>query len=378
MLVIAFFVGACITGLIVALLMVGVGNFKLVSKNTYSKMSEFYEDYSDLYAVDKAIDMYYYKDTKNVDREDTVCKALVNALGDKYSSYMTKKELSSFEAQTLGSYSGVGITFAADKDGNFVVVSIAEDSPASDSGIKTGDILLKANGKTYDDTTSFAEAIRGKKGTKVKIQYSHDGKKKTVTLTRDKINTKSVSYKVLDGDVGYIKISQFVKATYKDFKKSVEKLQDKECKKIVLDLRDNGGGLVNPSLKIADLFIDSGLLTYTVDKQGNKQEYKADDSKLNMDLVVLVNGNSASASEILTGALKDNGYKIVGEKTFGKGIIQDTMQLNSGSAVELTVAQYFTPKGNKVHKKGITPNYVIKNSGSNDSQLNKAKSLLEK
>ena len=165
--------------------------------------------------------------------------------------------------------------------------------------------------------------------------------------------------------------------TSDEFKKALDGLQEKKCKKIVLDLRNNGGGLVDEATSIADEFIDSGNLTSTQDRSGQTKEYKATAGKRDVELVVLVNKDSASSSEILGGALQDNGYKLVGEKTFGKGIIQSTMTLDDGSAIKLTVARYLTPAGHEVHEKGLTPDVKVKSSSKGDPQLDKALELLK-
>lgn len=374
--IIAFFGGVVITVGVGAAMMLGMGNFIFANKSDYKVMEEFYKEYQDLSAVDTAIDNYYYKDTSDVDRSEAACKAIVSQLGDKYSSYMTAKEYENFKASATGDYSGVGVTFAQDEDGNFVILSITEGSPAAKSELEIGDYILKVDGKSYKDQDVIATKIRGSKGTKVEITYQHKSKVKKVTLIRENIKIKSVKSKKLDDNTGYISIDQFISETASDFEKALDKLVSKGCDSVVVDLRDNGGGLVSEAVDIADLFIDSGVITYTEDRNGQRQEYKANNSKRDIKLVVLVNENSASSSEILAGALKDNGYKVVGEKTFGKGIIQQTMELDDGSAIKLTVAQYFSPKGNKVHKKGITPDYVVKNSTSTDKQLNKALSIL--
>lgn len=374
--VIAFFGGVILTAVIGIAMMKGFGNYAIVDSDEYEIMEEFYGEYKDLCVVDEAIDTYYYKDTSDIKTCDAACKAVVSELGDKYSGYMNADEYDNFKATATGEYSGVGITFAQDEDGNYVIVGITEGSPADRSELEAGDYILKVDGKSYKDQDVMAANIRGNEGTAVEITYQHDSAVKKVKLTREKIKVKSVTWKTLDDNTGYIAIDQFINNTADDFEKALKQLEKKGCDSLVLDLRNNGGGLVSEAVNIADIFIDSGVITYTEDRNGSKQEYKADGEKDDIKMSVLVNENSASSSEILAGALKDNGYKIVGEKTFGKGIIQQTMELDDGSAVKLTVAQYFTPDGHKVHKKGISPNVEVKNSSSGDRQLDKARSIL--
>ena len=186
-----------------------------------------------------------------------------------------------------------------------------------------------------------------------------------------------MEYKILSGNIGYIKLTSFIKSSYDDFKTALSELEKKNVKGLILDLRDNGGGLVNTCIEIADEFLDEGIVTYVEDKNKKRNEYKSEDGKTDLKTVTLVNENSASCSEILAAALKDNGIKIVGNKTFGKGVIQSTMELSDGSALKLTIMQYFSPKGNVINEKGVTPDYEIKNveNSSKDEQLEKAMSL---
>ena len=376
--VIAFFVGAAVTCGVLAIILAGVGNYTLADKTYFNEAKGFYDKYRDLAIVDGAIDDYYYIDTSDIDKVNPAAKAVVDALDDPYSAYMTKAEYENYIASTEGSYSGCGIVFSKDEDGNYVVVNIYEGSPADKSSdIQPGDFILKVDGKSYDDQDVMAANIRGDKGSKVKIQYEHEGKKNTVELVRDDIVVTSVKSEVRDDGLGYIAISEFLAKTGEEFDKAFKKLQDSGCDKIILDLRNNGGGLVDQAVHIADTFIDSGYITCTVDRNGDKHEYKSDSDKSDVQLVVLVNENSASSSEILAGALQDNGYKLVGQKTFGKGIIQSSMELDDGSAIKLTIAQYLTPDGHKVHKKGLKPDYDVKNGEKGDAQLNQAVKLLK-
>ena len=235
----------------------------------------------------------------------------------------------------------------------------------------------EVDGKTYDDMDVMAKSIRGEAGTKVKVVYVRDNKKNEVSITREKIVEKSVEYKMLDGKIGYIKLSSFISSSADDFSAALKDLEGQGAKGLILDLRDNGGGLVDQCIDIADEFLDEGVVTYVEDKNGKKQEYKAKDGKTDLTTVVLVNGNSASCSEILAGTLKDNGCKLVGETTFGKGVIQSTAELKDGSALKLTIMQYFSPKGSAIQDKGIKPDYEVKNdeNSKTDKQLQKAQSL---
>lgn len=336
------------------------------------------DKYGKLDELMKAVDENYYMDANESDMIDGACKGLIAGLEDPYSSYMTAQEYESFEASALGEYSGVGITFTEDFDGNYVIIEVAKDSPAEKGGLKAGDFIISADGKTYDDMELLSCDIRGKEGTQVKIGYIRDGEANEVTLTREKIVQHSVEYKMLDDDTGYISISSFIESTSDDFKKALSSVEADGAKNLILDLRNNGGGLVTSCVEIADAFLDKGTIVYVEDKNGNREDYYAEDGKTGLNVIVIANENSASAAEILAAALKDNGVKIVGETTFGKGVIQATSKFSDGSALKLTIMQYFSPEGHAIHEKGVTPDYKVKDDEDTDKdeQLEKAKSLL--
>jgi len=329
--------------------------------------------------VYNSIENSFYMETESETLIDGACKGMVEALDDSYSAYMTKDEYDEWKANVTGEYSGVGITFAEDVDGNYVVVAVNKDSPAEKAGIQAGDFILKADGKNYDTIDFMAAAIRGEEGSEVKITYVHDGKEHTVSVIREEIVQHSVEYEMLDDKTAYIKVDSFIESTDEDFSAALEDVESKGAESLILDLRNNGGGLVDSCINITDEFLDKGMIMYVEAKDGSRKEFNAEDGKTEMKTVVLVNENSASASEILAAALKDNGFEIVGAKTFGKGIIQSTAELNDGSALELTILQYFSPKGNAIHKKGVTPDYEVKNDENSnvDMQLEKAKELLK-
>ena len=373
----AFLAGSVVTGGACAAVFNGALGYVKMSKKDYDEMSGVYERYSKLESLYETINKNYYSDVDDDALLDGACKGLVSGLDDPYSSYMTADEYNSWKASATGEYSGVGLTFAEADDGSFTVVSVSKDSPAEKAGMKAGDILLRVDDKEFDDLELIANAIRGDEGTKVTITYSRNGKEDEVTLTRAKITQHSVEYEMLDDSTGYIGISSFIESTGNDFKKALKDIEDKGAKNLVLDLRDNGGGLVDAAVEVADQFLDEGVVAYVEDKNKNRNDYDAEDGKTDLNTVVLVNENSASASEILAAALQDNGFKLVGQNTYGKGVIQSTAELSDGSAIKLTIMQYFSPDGNKIHKKGVKPDYEVKNEedSSTDAQLEKALSL---
>ena len=361
----AFFAGLIIMGAICATIMNSPG-YKL---NSDDKLSE----------IKGYIDQYYLNDYDEKDLLEGVYEGYVAGLGDPYSAYMDKETYDSWMISATGNYSGVGITFSENDNGSFEVVSVNPDSPAEKADIKAGDLILMVDGKTYTDADVMAAAIRGKKGTDVTLTMSHEGKEKEVKLTRDDIIMKSVDWKMLDDGIGYIEINSFIDTTGEDFSDALDKVEAEGAKGLVLDLRNNGGGLVDECVEVADEFLDEGVVCYVEDKDGQTETYDAEDGKTKIPTVVLINDGSASASEILAGALKDNGFELVGTKSFGKGVIQQTIEMGDGSALKLTIMQYLSPDKHVIHKKGIEPTVKIDDDEDTDEdeQLDKAEELLK-
>ena len=329
--------------------------------------------------IKACIDEYYLNDYDEQDLIEGAYQGYVEGLGDPYSSYFTKEAYDSWIATSTGNYSGVGITFAENENGQFEVISVNPGSPAEKAGVKTGDMILEVDGKTYTDSEIMAFAIRGKKGTDVTLKMYCDGKEKDVTMTRDDISIKSVDWKMLDDDIGYIEINSFVEDTGKDFSDALDQVEAKKAKGLILDLRNNGGGLVDQCVEVADEFLDKGVVCYVEDKNGKTETYDAEDGKTAIPTVVLINEGSASSSEILAGALKDNGFELVGTKSFGKGVIQTTVEMSDGSALKLTIMQYLSPDKHEIHGKGIEPTVKVedKEKTEADEQLEKAEELLQ-
>lgn len=313
------------------------------------------------------IDENYLNQVTNEELTDGQLKGLFEGLEDPYSVYMTKKEFSDFMDQTEGVYGGVGIIVTPGEDGFITVVSPIEDTPGEKSGIKPGDKIIKVNDKefTADTMDKAVDVMKGKPGTDVTLtilRTTEDEKTEEieVKLTREEIRLKSVKSEMLEDDIGYIRIIQFDELVYDDFKKHLNNLKDKGMESLIIDLRNNPGGLLAQTADIADLLIGKSNIVYTQTKKGEKEYYKSDEDKLGLPLTVLVNEGSASASEILSGAIKDtNTGTLIGTKTFGKGIVQRIEQLSDGSGFKLTVSEYFTPSGTNIHGKGIKPDIEI-------------------
>lgn len=356
------------------------GGFIKVNAAGYEDMLKVYKKYSKLEEIYSYIDENYYTDVDDDKLMEGIYSGLVKALDDPYSSYMSKDKFREWNSDISGEFGGIGVTFTKDDNGEFLIVSVIDDTPAYKAGIRAGDTIEAVDGKTYEDMNDIVAVIRGKEGTSLKLTYKRDDSKKTVTIVRDTIQIESVKSEVRKDNIGYIRISSFIETTAEDFKKALSEMESAKVKGMVIDIRNNGGGLVNEGLEVADELLGKCTLVCYVDNKGNKTYSYSDKDKTDIPYVLLVDGATASTSEILTAAVRDNnGGKIVGTKTFGKGIIQNTSQFKDGSALKLTVMQYLSPDGNEIHKKGVKPDYVVKLKKNDDTdyQLNKAVELLK-
>lgn len=310
------------------------------------------------------LDKYYVDQYSKEMAEDEMYYGLVNSLGDPYTSYMDKKTFSSFMEQTEGSYVGIGTVISIDKDDKLVIVSPYENSPAAKAGILPGDKIIsvdniEASKNNYEEIIS---KLKGNEGTKVKIKILRPSNNKTLELdvVREKIDIPTVSHKIFNNNIGYIRITNFDRNTYEQFKQAYNSISQKKLKGLIIDLRNNPGGLLESVVQIADEIVPKSCIVYTQDKAGNKKYAYADDKYIDLPLAILVNGNSASASEVLSGAVKDlKRGLLVGEKTFGKGLVQNLFPLKDGSAVKVTIAKYYTPAGICINGKGIEPDYKV-------------------
>ncbi|MCR5777698.1 MAG: S41 family peptidase [Lachnospiraceae bacterium] len=349
---------------------------------------------SKLNNLNKMIDKKYLKysdDLQETPAVEGLYKGLFESLGDPYSEYYTADEFKSYNTSLEGTFEGIGATITQDPDTKeFKVAALTDNSPALKSGVQVGDIFYTVDGEKIGDIslTDLVSKVRGKKGTTVTIQFLRGENREVVTLpiVRDSIDAVTVSVNMLDNDTGYMILASFDKVTKKQFDEGFDKLKKQGMKRMILDLRGNLGGDVDVCVHIADALLPKGLIVYTMDKDNNKLSWDSDDEhQLGMPLVVLVDRRSASASEILTGAIKDSGTGlIVGTTTFGKGIVQDVYQLNDGSAIKLTTRKYYTPSGNNIHGEGIKPDVEIEFDTDKyvedryDNQLEKAKELISK
>lgn len=326
------------------------------------------------------IDEYYLGEIDENKLKESAIKGYVEGLGDEYSEYITKEEYEEYEINIMGNYVGIGIYMSVYKDSDeIVVLSTIEDSPAESAGILTGDIILKVDGIEYDGEhlDEASAAIKGEEGTKVKIEIKRNEQIMELEIERKKVIVNPVKSEVKENNIGYIKLTSFDEETSKIFKEKYEELQKQNIQSLIIDLRDNGGGIVQEALTIADYMLekDSKMLITVNKKENEVIETAKTDPIITIPVVLLVNENSASASEILAGALKDNNRaKIVGTKTYGKGVIQELLRLKDGSAIKLTTEEYYTPNRTKINKVGIEPDELVENKKDEqtDLQLQKA------
>ncbi len=320
---------------------------------------------------------------------ESAIKGYVEGVGDEYTEYYPPVEMSSVLDTTYGNYVGIGIYMLVNNASGIIEVqSPMEGSPAEEAGIKSGDIINKVEGEqvTASNASDMSNKIKGEEGTKVNLEILRGEKTLNFEVERRKIVVKHTKSEVLENNIGYIQISDFDGGVADEFRERYENLEKQGITSLIIDIRDNGGGIVDESLEILDMFCEkNATLLITVDKKNNEDVTKSpNDAVINMPVIVLVNENSASASEILAGALKDNGVaKLVGTKTYGKGVIQTLHRLTDGSGLKITSEQYYTPNHNKINKVGIDPDYEVKLPASavitkeNDTQLQKAIELLQ-
>lgn len=340
------------------------------------------------------IDKYYLGEVDENKLKEGAIKGYIEALGDPYSEYISAEDMKDYTESIMGSFVGIGIYMVKDEKADKVqVLAPIKNTPAEKAGIQPGDYIVKVDGVEYkaEDMSKAADAIKGEEGTTVKLTILREAETIEYEVKREKIITNPVTSKVLNNNIGYIEIPSFDEDTAKYFKEEFEKLKGQNIQSLIIDLRNNGGGIVDEATKIADYIADKdSTLLITTDKNGKEKITKAKENPIiNMPIVILVNKNTASASEILAGALKDlNKATLVGTKTYGKGVIQGVMSLQDGSGIKITTEEYVTPNRAKINKQGIEPNEnvelpdTVKNvmqvKEEEDTQLKKAIELLNK
>lgn len=307
----------------------------------------------------------YYEDIDDEQLINGLYKGLFEGIGDIYSAYYTPEEYKDLMVSATSSLSGIGALLQQDPSTRSVsIVRVYDKSPAHKAGLLAGDVIVKADDyyATSMELSEFVTHVRGEKGTKValKIYRAGEGKYLDYDVVRDDFAVPTVEHQMLEAGIGYVLITEFGKETDAEFAEAVADLETQQMKSLIVDVRSNPGGMIDSVTKILDQILPEGILVWTEDKKGNKKEFKSDAACMKYPMVVLINGNSASSSEIFAGAIRDYEYgTLIGTNTFGKGIVQSIRELKDGSAIKLTIARYFTPKGENIHGTGIAPDIEL-------------------
>lgn len=333
----------------------------------------------------------YYMDTDDVNFKTGIYKGIFESLGDPYSVYMDTEEFEKFNETSDGSFGGIGIVVEPGKDNLITIVSPIEDTPGEAAGLKSGDKVVRVDGEdVYAETMDEAiKKMKGEPGSDVVLTIYRQGENLfDVNITRDMIVVKAVKSRVIVSakNLGYIRITSFDSKVYNEFVSQYKTLKEQNIDGLILDLRNNPGGHLDQCVKLADYVLGKQLIVYTKNRLGEEKRYTSNAAKIDLPIAVLVNSGSASASEILTGAIKDSrSGTIIGTRTFGKGLVQNIWALSDGSGLKLTTSQYFTPNGDYIHGIGIAPDIIIEQSknyvqgdDSTDEQLKKAIEVLTK
>ena len=348
---------------------------------------------SELKKYKSIIDKYYLGEVDEEKLKEGAIKGYIEGLDDPYTEYISKEDMQDFMDDTTGNFVGIGIYMVKDTETNkIMVLAPIKNSPAEKAGILPGDLIISVDGVEYsaDDMSVAATKIKGEEGSNVKLEILRGTETLNFELKRENIKVNPVEGKVLENKIGYIEFSSFDEGTAEDFKAKYEELEKQGIQSLIIDLRNNGGGLVDEALKIADYIADKGsVLLYEVDKNNNEKVEKSEnDPIINMPIVILTNENTASSSEILAGALKDLGKaKTCGTTTYGKGVIQQLLTLPDGSGIKITSEEYLTPNRTKINKIGIEPDEkvelpdtvtnVLRVEEKDDTQLQKAIEMLK-
>lgn len=348
-------------------------------KNLFSDESD---DYSRLSEMEEYLKANYYEPITDSAITTGLYKGLFASPGDPYTMYYTKEEFEQVSADAHGENSGIGVVMQGSKDDLIEIIQVIDSAPAKAAGVKVGDKLISVDGEEFTGTQTAEAAMkaRGKAGTKVEIKVLRDDKELSFTITRDNFINPSVSSKLLDGNIGYISISTFNDNTSEDFKVALEKFENQKVKGLIVDIRNNVGGVVSQGVDIADMLLDKAEIAYAENNKKEKEIYTTEDGKTSLPYVLLINENSASTSEILAVGIKENkGGALVGETTYGKGVIQKLEQFKEGDGARITIMQYFSASGRPINNVGVAPDYKVKMSSDSktDTQLEKAKNLLK-
>lgn len=378
----SFWQGALI-GALAVLLMLGLVSCGIkIGGNAVSKKTE-----TKIWIIEKLIQKCYAGEVDEEMLEEGIIKGYVAGLEDPYSTYYTEEETQNLLESVQGEFIGVGAVLTQDPDtGVVTILQVYEDSPAMKAGVKDGDILYKVDGEevTGVDLNEVVRWIKGEENTEVKLTVVRGDKEVDMTAVRAEVEVITVEYEMLESQIGYISVSEFQDTTYEQYKTALEELEKQGMKSLIVDLRNNPGGSLDTVCKMADLMLPKGLIVYTEDKDGKREEHKSDEkNQFTKPLVVMINGNSASASEIFSGAIQDHETgTILGTQSFGKGKVQQIFDLKDGTSLKLTISKYFTPDGRDIDGEGITPDVEVKYEADEknpeaDNQLDEAIRILK-
>lgn len=380
-----------LTGVLVVAL--AAGGVKFVQQRQYNGVLSDSSHVQKIEYLEKMIDQEYLGEVDNAEMAEGIYAGLVYGLGDVYSRYYTADEYAQETASTDGAYAGIGVSIQKNKNGGVQIAECYEGGPGAEAGLQTGDVITAINDTDVTDMelSDVVSLIRENKDNTILLTVFRENEEKSREISVDvtDVELPSVFGEMLDKKTGYIQITQFTGVTPQQYKDMFAELKDKGMERLVIDLRDNPGGLLTSVCDILREILPEGLIVYTEDKYGNREEETCDGKhQLDMPLAVLVNENSASASEIFAGAVQDHEVgTIVGTTTYGKGVVQELRQLSDGSAVKLTVSNYYTPNGNSINKVGIKPDVEVKLASEllnkdeitheEDNQLQKALDVIE-
>ena len=380
-----------LTGVLVVTL--AVGGVKFVQQRQYNGVLSDSSHVQKIEYLEKMIDQEYLGEVDNAEMAEGIYAGLVYGLGDVYSRYYTADEYAQETASTDGAYAGIGVSIQKNKNGGVQIAECYEGGPGAEAGLQTGDVITAINDADVTDMelSDVVSLIRENKDNTIVLTVFRENEEKSREISVDvtDVELPSVFGEMLNKKTGYIQITQFTGVTPQQYKDMFAELKDKGMERLVIDLRDNPGGLLTSVCDILREILPEGLIVYTEDKYGNREEETCDGKhQLDMPLAVLVNENSASASEIFAGAVQDHEVgTIVGTTTYGKGVVQELRQLSDGSAVKLTVSNYYTPNGNSINKVGIKPDVEVKLASEllnkdeitheEDNQLQKALNVIE-
>ena len=390
------FLPGVFVGILVAIIAVGIlfalrgGGASLAGGSGHAANGQAVDDatVNKLKVLEQYIDYYYYKadEVKDDQIRDGVYKGLLDSLGDVYTCYFTPEEFQSIKQQTEGVYYGIGAYVSKDvESGRCVISGVIKGTPAEAGDMMEGDVIYKVDGEdmTGLELEEVVAHIKGDEGTKVTITLIRNGEEIESEFTRAQVSTPTVDSEMLEEGIGYLQITEFDEVTTQQFKENLASLKEQGLEGLIIDLRGNPGGNVTTVCAVAEELLPEGLIFYMEDKNGERTEYKCQGADWDTPLVILVNEYSASASEILSGAVKDSGIgKIVGKKTYGKGVVQNLIPLEDGSAIKITIANYYTRGGNDINLKGVEPDVEVDLDtdayleDQTDTQLDKAVEVL--